>query len=51
MADRGWRIEATGIFNRQSARVCRSFQAEKGLSVDGLVHPRTWAKTWTTPVT
>jgi Rv2525c-like, glycoside hydrolase-like domain/Putative peptidoglycan binding domain len=51
MADRGWRIEATGIFNRQSARVCRSFQAEKGLSVDGLVHPRTWAKTWSAPVT
>jgi peptidoglycan hydrolase-like protein with peptidoglycan-binding domain len=51
MADRGWRIEANGIFNRQSERVCRSFQAEKGIQADGLVHPATWAKAWTAPVT
>jgi Domain of unknown function (DUF1906) len=51
MAERGWRIEATGIFNRQSARICHGFQAEKGLTADGLVHPATWAKTWTAPVT
>jgi hypothetical protein len=51
MAERGWRIEPTGVFTRQSARICHSFQAEKGLDPDGLVHPATWAKTWTAPVT
>jgi peptidoglycan hydrolase-like protein with peptidoglycan-binding domain len=51
MADRGWRIEATGVFSKQSERVCRSFQTEKGLHVDGLVRPAMWTKTWTAPVT
>jgi Domain of unknown function (DUF1906) len=51
MAERGWRIQATGVFNRQSARICHSFQAEKGLTADGVVHPGTWAKTWSAPVT
>jgi hypothetical protein len=51
MAERGWRIEATGVFNRQASRICHNFQAEKGLTADGLVHPGTWKKTWAAPVT
>ncbi len=51
MAERGWRIEATGVFNRQSERVCTQFQTEKGLEPDGLVHADTWKKTWKSSVT
>jgi len=51
MAERGWRLDATGVFNRQSERVCLEFQAEKHLAVDGLVGPETWRATWTAPVT
>jgi len=51
MAERGWRIQSTGAFTRQSARICESFQTEKGLEADGMVHPATWTKTWTAPVT
>jgi peptidoglycan hydrolase-like protein with peptidoglycan-binding domain len=38
-------------FGPESARVCRSFQQEKGLGVDGVVGPETWAAAWTTPIT
>ena len=51
MSQRGWRLDATGIFGRQSQRVCRGFQAEKGLEVDGRVNAQTWTKAWTAPVT
>jgi len=51
MAERGWRIEANGVFNRQSERVCIEFQTEKGLGADGLVGPITWRATWAAPVT
>ena len=51
MAERGWRIDATGVFNRQSERICIAFQTEKRLAVDGLVGPITWKATWTAPVT
>lgn len=49
MHDRGWSITVDGCFgdpvNRtsQSDKVCRQFQAEKGLTVDGIVGPDTWA--------
>jgi putative peptidoglycan binding protein len=51
MSARGWTIGVDGIYGPQSESVCRSFQSEKGLSVDGLVGPNTWAATWTAPVT
>ena len=51
MANRGWSIGVDGCFGPQSESVCRQFQAEKGLSVDGLVGPNTWAVSWTAPVT
>ena len=51
MASRGWGISADGMYGSQSEDVCRSFQAEKGLGVDGLVGPQTWGAAWTAPVT
>jgi peptidoglycan hydrolase-like protein with peptidoglycan-binding domain len=51
MAHRGWAITADGHYGPQSDSVCRSFQAEKGLGVDGLVGPSTWKASWTAPLT
>lgn len=51
MSSRGWTIDVDQIFGPQSERVCRQFQAEKALDVDGLVGPQTWEATWTEPVT
>jgi hypothetical protein len=51
MAARGWTIGKDGFYGPQSESVCRSFQQEKGLAVDGLVGPQTWAMSWTAPVT
>lgn len=51
MHDRGWAIGVDGQFGPESEGVARSFQAEKGLGVDGLVGPQTWAAAWTEPVT
>lgn len=51
MRDRGWSIGVDGCYGPESESVCRSFQAEKGLVVDGDVGPQTWAATWDAPVT
>ena len=51
MAARGWRITADGLYGPATAKVARSFQAEKGLAVDGLIGPATWAAAWTAPIT
>lgn len=51
MRERGWRITVDGWYGPASERVCRQFQTEKGLSVDGRVGPQTWAGAWTAPVT
>lgn len=51
MRNRGWTIGVDGQYGPQSEGVCRSFQQEKGLGVDGLVGPRTWATSWSAPVT
>jgi peptidoglycan hydrolase-like protein with peptidoglycan-binding domain len=51
MAWRGWRLAVDGVFGPRSARVARRFQREKGLIVDGLVGPQTWAAAWRLPVT
>jgi glycosyl hydrolase family 25/putative peptidoglycan binding protein len=50
MHDRGWVITADGHYGPQSASVCRLFQAEKSLAVDGLVGSATWRATWTAPL-
>jgi peptidoglycan hydrolase-like protein with peptidoglycan-binding domain len=51
MSVRGWRIAVDGIYGPQSERVCRAFQAEKGLHVDGIVGPITWRASWEAPIT
>lgn len=51
MRERGWRIDVDGWYGPASERVCRQFQSEKRLSVDGRVGPQTWAAAWTAPIT
>jgi len=51
MAERGWTIAVDDEYGPASEGVCRQFQAEKHLGVDGIVGPETWAATWNLPVT
>jgi len=51
MAARGWSIDVDDQYGRQSEGVCRSFQIDKGLDVDGVVGPVTWDAAWTAPIT
>jgi len=51
MRSRGWSISVDQIYGPASENVCRQFQSEKGLAVDGLVGQQTWNMTWTAPVT
>jgi len=51
MAERGWTIDADGLYGNQTAKVALDFQAEKGLLIDGKIGPSTWAAAWTLPVT
>ena len=51
MADRGWAITPDGLYGDQTGTVAEKFQAEKGLRVDGLIGPATWAAAWTAPIT
>lgn len=56
MRERGWRnskgqpMVVDGLFGPETERICKLFQTEKHLSVDGLVGPKTWAAAWTAPV-
>ena len=51
MAERGWSIGADGLYGPETRKVCKQFQAQKGLTVDGLVGDDTWRAAWTEPVT
>ena len=53
MVARGWGAigAVDGMYGPSSESVCRQFQSEKGLSVDGLCGPSTWSAAWTSPVT
>ena len=46
MRARGKTIGVDGIYGPESERVCRAFQGEKKLQVDGIVGPATWAASW-----
>ncbi|NJS09877.1 MAG: CHAP domain-containing protein [Microcoleus sp. CSU_2_2] len=48
MQERGWNIADDGLYGSQSAQIARQFQQEKGLGVDGIVGPDTWAATFDT---
>lgn len=50
MRDRSWPLTADGYYGPQTANVTRQFQAQKGLTADGLIGPRTWAAAWTAPL-
>lgn len=60
MYERGWHeatvggvarpFTADGIYGEVSDAVCRAFQREKQLIVDGVVGPATWRATWSSPV-
>jgi peptidoglycan hydrolase-like protein with peptidoglycan-binding domain len=50
MRDRGWQIDVDGLYGPGTASVAGKFQAEKGLSVDGLIGAQTWAAAWLAPV-
>lgn len=51
MEDRGWTITPDGLYGPRTATVAKKFQAEKGLSRDGLVGRKTWDAAWEAPVT
>lgn len=51
MLGRGWAITPDGLYGDQTARITRLFQAEKRLTVDGLVGPATWSAAWSLLVT
>jgi peptidoglycan hydrolase-like protein with peptidoglycan-binding domain len=51
MSGRGWSIDVDGDYGPASDNVCRQFQSEKGISVDGQVGPDTWEASWSAPVT
>lgn len=51
MVHRGWSLTADGIYGPITENVCRQFQLEKHLGVDGIVGPVTWDAAWTLPVT
>jgi peptidoglycan hydrolase-like protein with peptidoglycan-binding domain len=46
MADLGRQIVVDADYGPASRAVCCAFQREKGLEVDGIVGPKTWAATW-----
>ena len=51
MKRRGWDVGVDSFFGDESERVCRAFQREKQLPVDGILGPQTWKATWESPVT
>jgi len=51
MRARGWTITTDGYYGSGSAGACRAFQAEKGLTTDGIVGRDTWIATFTAKVT
>jgi putative peptidoglycan binding protein len=51
MKARGWSIAVDGVYDGSDDALCRQFQAEKGLEVDGAVGPVTWRAAWNTTVT
>ena len=51
MHRRGWFIAVDGEYGPNSLAATRAFQAEKGLTVDGLAGVLTWVQAWLSEVT
>ncbi|WP_433329493.1 peptidoglycan recognition protein family protein [Spirillospora sp. CA-294931] len=45
----GKSIDVDGAYGPKSEAVCRAFQKERKLSVDGIIGPDTWAAAWKKP--
>jgi D-alanyl-D-alanine carboxypeptidase/Putative peptidoglycan binding domain len=50
MKARGWDISVDSDYGDGSERVCRAFQREKRLAIDGIVGPNTWRMAWEAPI-
>ncbi len=46
MAHLGRQIAVDADYGPQSEGVCRAFQRERGLEVDGVIGPKTWTASW-----
>lgn len=51
MRKRGWDIAVDGDYGDRSEQVCRAFQREKRLHVDGILGPKAWRMAWEAPIT
>lgn len=51
LRQRGWNVAIGDRYDAKLATVIRQFQAEKGLSADGLVGSATWPVLWTATIT
>lgn len=59
MSNRGWSIGRSGSpygavdgdYGPKSEELCKAFQGNQGLTVDGIVGPITWKATWDNPIT
>ena len=51
MRDRGWSITPDGYYGPDTHRTVGQFQAEKGLTVDHIIGPATWAAAWNSNIT
>jgi hypothetical protein len=47
LCDLGKIVTINGVFGPETAGAVRSFQAQKGLAIDGIVGPLTWNALWT----
>jgi Putative peptidoglycan binding domain/NlpC/P60 family len=50
MRARGWQLGVDGAYGPESEKVCREFQQQLLLEVDGIVGPDTWRAAWTAPM-
>ena len=51
MRDRGWTITPDGYYGPDTHRTVGQFQSEKGLTVDHIIGPATWAAAWNSNIT
>jgi murein L,D-transpeptidase YcbB/YkuD len=51
MSRRGWDIPTGGRYNEETEEVCKKFQRDKGLDVNGVVDRETWRAAWLEPIT
>lgn len=51
LRERGWKLDADGVYGPATKDVVTSFQREKKLTVDGILGPATWRALWVDPIT